>query len=154
MAASWHARCPGNGHAPTPVGLPSVTDAEPPRPSILVVDDDVEMATLLRDAFTREGFNTVAEFSGRGALAAATRQVFDVIILDKEMPDLNGFDLLKELREHLPGVRLIFLTAFGGSLVARAARKRGADRYLDKPVRLNELVATVRAVLGASRRVS
>jgi DNA-binding response OmpR family regulator len=127
---------------------------EPRRPSVLIVDDDVEMAALLRDAFNREGFDAVAEFSGRAALASATCDYFDVIILDKEMPDLNGFDLLGELRHRLPDIRLIFLTAFGGSLVARAARKRGADRYLDKPVRLDELIATVRAVLAASGRAS
>jgi DNA-binding response OmpR family regulator len=131
-----------------------MTDTPTQPPAILIVDDDVEMAALLREAFTREGFRTVVEFSGRAAIVAATCEPFDVVVLDKEIPDLNGLDLLRELRARLPDVRLVFLTAFGGSLVARAARKRGADRYLDKPVRLDDLVATVRAVLGASRRAS
>jgi two-component system, OmpR family, phosphate regulon response regulator PhoB len=107
----------------------------------------------LRDTFTREGLDTVTEFSGRAAGAAARRRIFDVVILDKAMPDLNGLDLLGEC-QRLPDARLILLTAFGGSLVAGAARRRGADGYLDKPVRPGELVATVRAVLAASRRVS
>ena len=120
--------------------------------SILIVDDDVEMAALLRDALAREGFQTTVEFTGRGAIAAVTRQPFDLVILDKEMPDLNGLDLLRELRDRLPEVRLVFLTAFGGALVARAARKRGADHYFDKPIRLADLITTVRTVLAAARR--
>jgi DNA-binding response OmpR family regulator len=122
--------------------------------SILIVDDDAEMAALLRDALDREGFQAVAETRGRDALVATERRPFDVVIVDKEMPDLNGLDLMSELRRRLPEVRLIFLTAFGGALVARAARKRGADRYLDKPVRLDDLIATVRAVLAPSERAS
>ena len=131
-----------------------MTGADAAPPSVLVVDDDVEMASLVRDVLTREGFPTVAEFSGRGALAAVERRPFDVVIVDKEMPDLNGLDLLETLRGRLPEVRLILFTAFGGSLVARAARKRGADRYLDKPVRLDDLVATVRAVASLPPRAS
>ena len=122
--------------------------------SILIVDDDAEMAALLRDALDREGFQAVAETRGRDALATTERRPFDVVIVDKEMPDLNGLDLMSELRRRLPEVRLIFLTAFGGALVARAARKRGADRYLDKPVRLDDLIAAVRAVLAPSERTS
>ena len=122
--------------------------------SILIVEDDVEMAALLRDALAHAGFQTTVEFTGRGALAAATRQRFDLVIVDKQMPDLNGLDLLPALRERLPEVRLVFLTAFGGSLVGRAARKRGADHYLDKPIRLDDLITTVRTVLATARRVS
>jgi DNA-binding response OmpR family regulator len=131
-----------------------MTDPPSPPASILIVDDDVEMAALLRDALAREGFQTTVEFTGRGAILAATRQLFDLVILDKEMPDVNGLDLLRELRERLPHVRLVFLTAFGGALVARAARKRGADHYLDKPIHLADLVSTIRAVLAAARRAS
>jgi DNA-binding response OmpR family regulator len=124
------------------------------RPWVLIVDDDAQMGALLRDALAQEGFEAVAETRGRDALAAAQRRTFDVVIVDKEMPDLNGLDLMAELRSRLPEVRLIFLTAFGGALVARAARKRGADRYLEKPVRLADLIATVRAVLTTSERAS
>jgi two-component system response regulator QseB len=126
----------------------------PGAPSILVVDDDIEMAVLLRDVLADEGFDTTAEFSGGAALAAVDGRPFDVVIVDKEMPGLNGLDLLAALRARLPGVRVVLLTAFGGALVARAARKRGADVYLDKPVRLADLVQTVRRLLGAPDRAS
>jgi DNA-binding response OmpR family regulator len=119
--------------------------------SILIVDDDVDMAALLRDTLHREGFQTSVELTGRGALAAVTRHVFDLIIVDKELPDVSGLDLLREFRSRLADVRLMLLTGFGGALVSRAARKRGADRYLDKPVRLDDLVGAVRAVLAESR---
>jgi DNA-binding response OmpR family regulator len=122
------------------------------RAAILVVDDDAEMAALLRDALEREGFRAIAATRGREAILAAERERFDLLIVDKEMPELSGFDLMSELRALHPELRAIVLTAFGGSLVARAARKRGADHYLEKPVRLAALMDVVRAVLSSRPR--
>jgi DNA-binding response OmpR family regulator len=124
------------------------------RPAILVVDDDAEMAALLRDALEREGFRAVAETRGREAILAAEREPFDLLIVDKEMPELSGFDLMSELRARHPELRTIVLTAFGGTLVARAARKRGADHYLEKPVRLAALMDAVRAALASRPRTA
>ena len=134
--------------------LAPVTDRAPHRPAILVVDDDEEMAALLRDALEREGFRAVAETRGREAILAAEREDFDLLIVDKEMPDLHGFDVMSELRARHPHLRAIVLTAFGGSLVARAARKRGADHYMEKPVRLAVLMDAVRAVLASRPRTA
>ena len=131
-----------------------MTDTAARPPAVLIVDDDVEMAALLRDALEREGFRAVAETRGREAIAAAEREPFDLVIVDKEMPDIHGFDVMSELRARRPELGAIVLTAFGGSLVARAARKRGADHYMEKPVRLAALVDAVRAVLGARRKTA
>lgn len=131
-----------------------MTDATARRPAILIVDDDVEMAALLRDALEREGFRAVAETRGREAIAAAEREPFDLVIIDKEIPDIHGFDVMSELRARRPDLGTIVLTAFGGALVARAARKRGADHYMEKPVRLAALVDAVRAVLDSRRRTA
>jgi two-component system response regulator HydG len=129
----------------------SAAQARDHRPSILIVDDDAEMASLLHDALEWEGFRVVAQTRGREAIASMEREAFDLVIVDKEMPDINGLDLLSTLRARFPGLRAIFLTAFGGALVARAARKRGADHYMDKPVRLDALIETVRGLLSGSQ---
>jgi CheY-like chemotaxis protein len=124
------------------------------QPSILIVDDDAEMAALLCDVFEREGFRTVAETCASQALASAEREGVDLVIVDKQMPDIDGLELTSALRTRFPGLRSVLLTAFGGALVERAARERGIDHYMDKPVRLDALIETVRGLLGRSRTTS
>ena len=118
------------------------------RRHVLVVEDDPAMASLVKDTLEREGFRVSVERSGEGAIAAVEREWFDVAIVDKELPVLNGLDLVSFLTHRVPEMPVILITAFGGALVAEAALSRGATRYLDKPVRLAELVGTVRGVLG------
>lgn len=117
------------------------------RRSVLVVEDDPEMAALVETALGREGFRVVVERRGDGAIAAVEREAFDAAIVDKELPQLDGLDLVSFLIHRAPGTPVIVVTAFGGALVARAALERGATRYLEKPVRLAELVEAVRAVI-------
>jgi mannose-1-phosphate guanylyltransferase/CheY-like chemotaxis protein len=116
-------------------------------PSVLVVEDDPEMAALVESALCREGFRVVVESRGEGAIAAVERQAFDAAIVDKELPQLSGLDLVSFLIHRAPRTPVIVMTAFGGALVARAAVERGAMRYLEKPVRLAELVEAVHAVM-------
>src|SRR3990167_3267402 len=110
------------------------------RRHVLVVEDDPAMASLVKDTLEREGFRVSVERSGEGALAAVEREWFDVAIVDKELPVLNGLDLVSFLTHRVPEMPVILITAFGGALVAEAARSRGATHYLEKPVRLAELV--------------
>ncbi|OGL21130.1 MAG: hypothetical protein A3G44_15835 [Candidatus Rokubacteria bacterium RIFCSPLOWO2_12_FULL_73_47] len=119
--------------------------ARPPR--VLVVEDDAEMAAVVRDALARAGFDVALEGSGEGAIAAAERARFDAVVVDKELPRLSGLDLVSFLSHRAPATPIVLLTAFGGALVAEAARLRGATRYLEKPVRLAVLVDTVRALV-------
>ncbi len=118
------------------------------RRHVLVVENDAAMASLVKDALEREGFRVSVERSGEGAIAAVEREWFDVAIVDKELPVLNGLDLVSFLTHRVPEMPVILITAFGGALVAEAALSRGATRYLEKPVRLAELVGTVRGVVG------
>lgn len=117
------------------------------RRNVLVVEDDPEMAALIETALGREGFRVVVETRGEGAIAAVEREAFDAAIVDKELPQFSGLDLVSFLIHRAPRTPVIVVTAFGGALVARAALERGATRYLEKPVRLAELVEAVRAVL-------
>jgi len=114
----------------------------------LVVDDDPAMRALLRD--WREGFRVLEEPSGERLLALAQGTRFDVVILDKEMPGLGGFDVLPAFRRRRPEVPVILVTAFGGALVAEEALKLGAQQYLEKPFQFRALIAAVRAATVAA----
>jgi len=118
----------------------------------LVVDDDPAMRALLRDWLEREGFRVLEEPSGERLLALAQGTRFDVVILDKEMPGLGGFDVLPAFRRRRPEVPVILVTAFGGALVAEEALKLGAQQYLEKPFQFRALIAAVRTATAAAAR--
>ncbi len=116
----------------------------------LVVDDDPAMRALLRDWLEREGFRVIEEPSGERLLTLAPGAHFDVVILDKEMPGLGGFDVLPAFRRRRPEVPVILVTAFGGALVEEEALKLGAQQYLEKPFQFRALIAAVRAATAAA----
>lgn len=120
--------------------------------TLLIVDDDPGMGAMLRDFLEREGHRVIVESSGEGAIAAVEREQIDAVILDKEMPGMNGLDLLSFLRHRFPDKAIIFITAFGGPQVAEEAMRRGAARYLEKPFRVSELLQTVVTVTGNAEK--
>jgi DNA-binding NtrC family response regulator len=88
--------------------------------------------------------------TGNDAILLIELEPVDVIILDKEMPGMNGLDVLSFLRQRRPGIPVIFITAFGGPDVAEESRRRGACHYVEKPFRVTAIVETVQAVLDQS----
>ena len=122
--------------------------------TLLVVEDDLEMRSLLRDVLQGRGFRVLVESAGEGAMAVSESERLDVVIVDKEMPGLNGLDLLSFFRLRLPDVPVILITAFGGPRVAEEAFRRGAARYLEKPFRVTDLLSAIRSVTGNMRRSS
>jgi DNA-binding NtrC family response regulator len=111
--------------------------------TVLVVDDDPAMRALLRDWLEREGYAVMEEPSGERLLAAARTARFDVVILDKEMSDPGGFEVLPDFRRQCPETPVILITAFGGSRVAEEAVRLGAYRYLEKPFQLTAILEVV-----------
>ena len=118
--------------------------------SILVIDDDRDMRQVLRDFLVRSGYGVIEAATGDEALRLIEVAPVDVVILDKEMPGLNGFEVLAALRRRHPETPVIFITAFGGPEVAEESRRRGAWRYVEKPFRVTEVVETIQAVLDES----
>ena len=113
---------------------------------ILIADDDVELAELLREYFESEGFEIRLAHEGRGALDEVRQPGIDLAVLDVMMPGMNGLDVLKELRKEsrLP---VIMLTARGDDLDRILGLELGADDYVPKPCNPRELLARIRAVL-------
>ncbi len=113
---------------------------------ILVVDDEPFITDLLSAALRFEGFSVEVATSGRDALALATPGRHDLVMLDVMMPDLDGTEVCRRLRETGVDVPVVFLTA-RDSTEDKVAGLGMADDYVTKPFSLEELVARVRAVL-------
>jgi DNA-binding response OmpR family regulator len=113
---------------------------------ILVVDDDAELLTLLREYLEGEGFAVSTERDGEGGVRAALEDGPELVVLDVMLPGLNGFDVLRRIRER-SAVPVIMLTARGEDVDRIVGLELGADDYLPKPFNPRELTARIRAVL-------
>ena len=123
-----------------------------PRP-ILIVDDDVELVTLLVDYLQLEGFAPVAAHNGTEALELLSRQEFEIVVLDVMMPGMSGVEVLKRIREksQLP---VLMLTAKGETFDKVLGLELGADDYMVKPFDAKEVVARIKAVLRRCQTTS
>jgi len=115
---------------------------------ILVVDDEAVMRESLRDWLTDDGYQVEIAEDGEAALEAIARQDFGVAILDLMLPGKNGIEVLRAAKEKRPNLKGIIITAYASVPTAVEAMKEGAVDYLPKPVKLNELEALIRDVLG------
>jgi two-component system response regulator MprA len=123
-----------------------VNSVEPRVPQLLVVDDDHKLVPLLERGLRFEGFGVACAYSGTEALTVARETPPDLVLLDVGMPDLDGFDVLRELRRH-SDVPVVMLTAKDEVSDKVGALDLGADDYVAKPFAFDELVARIRAVL-------
>lgn len=114
--------------------------------NILIADDDVELCELLKEFFESEDFKVRLAHDGRAALQAIETESPDLVVLDVMMPEMNGLDVLKELRQD-NRVPVIMLTARGDDLDRILGLELGADDYVAKPCNPRELLARIRAVL-------
>ena len=113
---------------------------------VLIIDDDEELCDLVSEYLTVEGFETTAVHDGETGLGQALSGDFDLAILDVMLPKINGFDVLKNLREK-SGMPVLMLTARGDDMERIVGLEIGADDYLPKPFNPRELVARLRAIL-------
>jgi two-component system, OmpR family, response regulator CpxR len=120
--------------------------------NILIVDDDSELTDLLVQYLEPEGFAVMCVHDGENAVKKALNQAFDAIILDIMIPKLNGFEVLKAIREHLE-TPVLMLTARGDNIDRIVGLEIGADDYLPKPCNPRELVARLRAILRRTQKI-
>ena len=114
---------------------------------LMIVDDDMEMRTLLAEYFRRLGFEVAEKENAALALQAVTTDRFDCFILDVAMPEMSGIELLKKLRERGIDTPTLFLTAHDLLDDKVAGFEAGADDYLAKPFSPRELEYRVEALL-------
>ena len=114
---------------------------------ILVVDDDPELADILRRALTEQLYHVEVAHDGPGALHMATTEDFDLIVLDLMIPDIDGLTVCRNLRQAGKVTPIIMLTARDGTDDRILGLDAGADDYLVKPFSMGELLARIRAVI-------
>jgi two-component system catabolic regulation response regulator CreB len=126
----------------------------PMRPRILVVEDEPAIADTIVYALSTDGFDPAWCADGAAARTALAAGHTALAILDVGLPDINGFDLFKQLTQAQPGLPVIFLTARAGEIDRVVGLELGADDYVAKPFSPRELVARVRTVLRRTQRAT
>ena len=109
------------------------------KPSILIVEDDDTMRETLSHVLKRDGYEVYSENSGSGALSMIKKNIIDLILLDMRLPDVDGLELLKKIKEFDTEILVIMMTAYSDVQTAVTAMKSGAYHYINKPFELEEL---------------
>lgn len=122
------------------------------QPRVLVVEDEPAIADTIVYALATEGFEPLWCATGGAALDAARAGGYALAILDVGLPDVNGFELFKQLQRADPALPAIFLTARSSEIDRVVGLELGADDYIAKPFSPRELVARVRTVLRRVQR--
>lgn len=117
---------------------------------LLLVDDDIELSTLLTEYLEREGFSITAVHDGESAVHEALRNPYALIVLDVMMPGMNGIEALSRIRLHSQ-IPVLMLTARGDDIDRIIGLELGADDYVPKPCMPRELLARIRAILRRTR---
>jgi two-component system OmpR family response regulator len=115
-------------------------------PSVLLVDDDVELVTLLADYLGEDGFAPTVAHDGESAIAEALSGRHDIVVLDVMMPRMTGVEVLRRLRAQT-AIPVLMLTARGDDIDRILGLELGADDYVPKPCSPRELAARLRAIL-------
>jgi DNA-binding response OmpR family regulator len=118
---------------------------------ILVVEDEPNMVTGLRDNFEFEGYEVLTAMDGVEGLRCALAESPDLVVLDVMMPRMSGLEVCKQLRAKRPSVPIIMLTARGQEVDKVVGLELGADDYVTKPFSIRELLARVKAVLRRTK---
>ena len=118
-----------------------------PEATILVVDDEPSIRDLLSASLRFAGFEVFTAANGRDALRSEEKAKADIVVLDIMLPDMDGFEVLRHLREKEPELPVLFLTAKDDIQDKVQGLTVGGDDYITKPFSLEEVVARIRAVL-------
>jgi DNA-binding response OmpR family regulator len=117
-----------------------------PVDDVLLIDDDVELCSMLTDYLERYGFRVTAVHRGDAGLKAALEKTFALVLLDVMLPGIDGFEVLRRIRT-ASSVTVLLLTARGEDVDRIVGLEIGADDYLSKPFNPRELLARMRAIL-------
>ena len=119
----------------------------PVKNKILVVDDEDALRTVLSAELEGEGYQVGTAADGQEAINILGSSVFDLILLDIKMPNVDGFEVLRFVKEKHPKTKVIMLTGFADLKNAIESKKLGAEDFVSKPYDLVDLLTTVERVL-------
>src|SRR5689334_3986155 len=153
--AAEPSQCQSSSWGVTAMGSPTPT-ADLSRPLLLVVDDELPVLKVLERLAARIGFDVVTCASGADAMRTLMRKPADLAMVDLRMPDVNGLDLLRQIRAAVPSCEVILMTAYAAVDSAVEAIKLGAREYLTKPFdfeRLKQVLEDIRTELEPRAQV-
>lgn len=116
--------------------------------SVLVVDDEEALRSVLSNELINEGYDVRTASDGDDAMTEIDKTPFDLVLLDIKMPRVSGFEVLKHIREHAGGTKVVMLTGFADLKNAIESKKLGADDFVSKPYDLVDLLTTIERVLN------
>jgi diguanylate cyclase (GGDEF)-like protein len=122
-----------------------------PKARVLAVDDQLYFRTFLEGLLAEEGYEVETAAGGEEALHALERDRFDLVITDLVMPEMDGSELIKRIKERWPGQAVVIVSGVGDVQTAVDAMKYGATEYLLKPLERSALARTLQQILGAQR---
>jgi DNA-binding NtrC family response regulator len=122
-----------------------------PKGSVLIIDDEQEIRESLEQLLRLEGYQAGSASTAEEGLKKFEGGVFDLVLLDINLPDGNGLDLLKSIKHDSPEISVIMITAYDSSQMAFQASKEGAESYVTKPWDNDKLLLEVRNLLDKSR---
>jgi DNA-binding NtrC family response regulator len=119
---------------------------------VLIADDEVEFASTLKTRLNLRNFKAEAVHSGLEALEAITRDKPEVLVLDLQMPDLSGLEVLAKVKQQFAEIEVIILTGHGSFEAGREGMERGAYDYIMKPVELRLLTSKIEEAYQAAQK--
>ena len=116
--------------------------------SVLVVDDEEALRTVLSGELANEGYDVKAAADGDEAISEVEKSPFDLVLLDIKMPRMSGFEVLKYIKVNHAKTKVVMLTGFADLKNAIESKKLGADDFVSKPYDLVDLLTTIERVLS------
>jgi DNA-binding NtrC family response regulator len=121
------------------------------QPSVLVVEDDVDLRRTISESLESEGFAAAQSPDATDAIERLKAFAYDAVVIDLHLPDASGMDVLDEAVSRYPEIRAVVITGFGGVTEAVSAMKRGAVDFLIKPFQLTQLARVIQAAVDQRR---
>ena len=115
---------------------------------ILVVDDEDDLRMLLEHVVTSAGYTVTTAEDGQDAITKIQKDTYDLALLDIQMPNASGIDVLKFIRTNAPATKAIMLTGYADLNYAMEARQFGAKDFISKPYKLEDIIRTIENVLA------
>lgn len=117
---------------------------------VLIIDDDPAFCLMLKTFLTKNDFDAERVLSARESLKTLKEDTFDIVLTDFRLPEKDGIELLKEIKQINPYIPVILMTGYGDIKTAVKAMKLGAYEYVTKPINPDEILITIRGALGDS----
>lgn len=115
---------------------------------ILVIDDEAIVRASCERVLSPEGYSVVVVPGGADALECLSREHFDLVLSDLKMPDMDGLEVLRSIKERWPQTAVVLVTGYGSDPTALQAIQDGASEYLEKPFTPEDIVRVVKKVLA------